>query len=97
MSVFDQDGSVPNQVDLFAGPPINNHPLLEFNQSRVDLDALSVTEATLWVFVQRVSSTHPRQQQQRIQGQRQPKTTLWVFRVPPDPSNPGVSENGAWI
>ncbi|KAA0203591.1 hypothetical protein HAZT_HAZT001777 [Hyalella azteca] len=74
------------------GALFNNHTLLEFTQSEVDMDALEVTEAILWVFVRSLHGRHGahhhgrhlerHHQHPSVNGAR---TYLWVFRVPPDP------------
>ncbi|XP_042864805.1 inhibin beta B chain-like [Penaeus japonicus] len=62
---------------LSAGPQVNNHTLLEFTQSDEDVGSLRVTEAMLWVYVRRLPGA-------RHHDPSESKTTLWVFRIPPE-------------
>lgn len=62
---------------LPAGPQLNNHTLLEFTQSDADASSLRVTEAMLWVFLRRPPGA-------RHHDAARARTTLWVFRVPPE-------------
>ncbi|XP_018012955.1 inhibin beta chain [Hyalella azteca] len=92
----DEDDVLPvtSEIITFASPGalFNNHTLLEFTQSEVDMDALEVTEAILWVFVRSLHGRHGahhhgrhlerHHQHPSVNGAR---TYLWVFRVPPDP------------
>ncbi|XP_071538798.1 inhibin beta chain-like isoform X2 [Panulirus ornatus] len=59
------------------GPQLNNHTLLEFIQSDADVGSLRVTEAILWVYVRRPPGA-------RHHDPPRARTTLWVFRVPPE-------------
>lgn len=75
---------------MFTGPQFNNHTLLAFNHSKVDLEALCVTEATLWIFVHKANMYHDHEHR-GIDGLRQPTAMLWLFRVPQDPPTTVVS------
>ncbi|XP_071538797.1 inhibin beta B chain-like isoform X1 [Panulirus ornatus] len=68
-----------SEIISFAepGPQLNNHTLLEFIQSDADVGSLRVTEAILWVYVRRPPGA-------RHHDPPRARTTLWVFRVPPE-------------
>ncbi|XP_069975035.1 inhibin beta B chain [Penaeus vannamei] len=68
-----------SEIISFAepGPQVNNHTLLEFTQSDEDVGSLRVTEAMLWVYVRRLPGA-------RHHDPSESKTTLWVFRIPPE-------------
>ncbi|XP_037800290.1 inhibin beta B chain-like [Penaeus monodon] len=64
-------------IILGVCPQVNNHTLLEFTQSDEDVGSLRVTEAMLWVYVRRLPGA-------RHHDPSESKTTLWVFRIPPE-------------